>query len=274
MEQLLPVKSIANARNLGGYSVAGGLRLKDGLLLRAAHLADATDADLQYLASLNVKKVIDLRKDVEKQDRLDRTIPGAEYVSLPIDAAGKDGIGATEEERKKLLEGKRFDVGRIIVIAAFNEKARRVARDMYPTLIMDSECQQQYARLFRLVIDTPDGAILFHCTQGKDRTGIASALLLAALGASRETIVADFDFTNKIYAEDVKRHSRRVRLLGGGEEEIATVKSFIGANTDNFNKALDMIDNQFGSIENYLKGPMQLTDKDIATLRERYLTAE
>ena len=63
-----------------------------------------------------------------------------------------------------------------------------------------------------------------------------------------------------------------MKLFGGKEEELAVVKAFIGANTENFVKALDAIDAQYGSMEAYLKGPMGLTENDIITLRNRYLT--
>ena len=139
------------------------------------------------------------------------------------------------------------------------------------TLLFDPDCQQQFARFFRLVLETDHGAVLFHCTQGKDRTGIASALLLAALGADRETIVADFDATNRVYEKDVRKYSRRVKFWGGKEEEVGVVKAFLGCNTENFIKALDRIDQEFGSLQAYLKGPIGLTDADIQTLRERYL---
>jgi len=142
---------------------------------------------------------------------------------------------------------------------------------MYPTMLFDPACQRQFAEFFRLVLETEKGAVLYHCTQGKDRTGIASALLMAALGASREAIVADFDATNRVYAKDVKKYSRRVRFLGGKDEELAVVKAILGCNTVNFILALDRMDREFGSIETYLKGPMGLTDDAIRTLRERYL---
>ena len=80
----------------------------------------------------------------------------------------------------------------------------------------------------------------------------------------------DFDATNKVYEKDVKKYVRRVKRLGGKEAEIATVKAFLGANTENFVKALDTIDAQYGSLDAYLKGPIGLSDSDIAILRERY----
>lgn len=270
-QQFLPVKGILNARDLGGYEVPGGYSIKTGMLLRTAHLADATSTDIDYIESLGIGTVVDFRREDEKKGKVDRHIRGARCVSLPIDASGPVYANATEEEKKKVFGRKKFDVNKIILIVAFNEKAKGVARDMYPTILNYPDCQRQMAAFLRLVVDKGDKPILFHCTQGKDRTGIASALILAALGASRETIIADFDATNLIYARDVKKYSRRVRFWGGKDEEISVVKSFLGANTENFVKALDAIDLEYGSIEAYLKGPMGLSDADIRILRERYL---
>lgn len=270
-QQFLPVKGIVNARDLGGYTMLDGRIVESRRLLRAAHLADATDEDIRNLERLPVTVVIDFRKEQEKVGKVDREVPGARYTSLPVDPSGNAMATATEEEKKKFSGQKKFDVKKVIVFAAFNKKAQAVAREMYPTLLFDPDCQQQFARFFRLVLETDHGAVLFHCTQGKDRTGIASALLLAALGADRETIVADFDATNRVYEKDVRKYSRRVKFLGGKEEEVGVVKAFLGCNTENFIKALDRIDQEFGSLQAYLKGPIGLTDADIQTLRERYL---
>ena len=83
--------------------------------------------------------------------------------------------------------------------------------------------------------------------------------------------MADFDATNRVYEKDVKKYTRRVKFWGGGEEETGVVKAFLGCNTDNFVKALDRIDQEYGSLEAYLKGPIELTDDDFKKLRERYL---
>ena len=270
-QQFIPVNGIINARDLGGYIMQDGRRLRDGMLLRSAHLADATDEDLQYLSSIPIAKVIDFRKDIEMNGKTDRMVPGAEYIRLEIDASGKIVSQATEDEKRLFTGNKQFDVKKFMVMAAFNPMAQRIAQQMYPNLTNDPECREQFRQFFRLILETTHGAILYHCTQGKDRTGFASALILAALGADRDTIVADFDATNRVYEEDVRQCCQNVRLMGGKENEIATVKSFLGANTDNFIKALESIDREFGTIEAYLKGPIGLTEQDILTLRERYL---
>ena len=270
-QQFIPVNGIINARDLGGYIIQDGRRLRDGMLIRSAHLADATDEDLQYLLSIPISKVIDFRKDIEMNGKTDRMVPGAEYIRLEIDASGKLVSQATEDEKRLFTGHKQFDVKKFMVMAAFNSMAQRIAQEMYPNLFFDPECQEQFREFFRLILETEKGAILYHCTQGKDRTGAASALILAALGADRETIIADFDATNRVYEADVRRCCRNVRLMGGKETELATVKTFLGANTENFIKVLDRIDREFGTMEAYLKGPIGLTDQDIFTLRERYL---
>ena len=261
-------QGIVNMRDLGAYMVSDSLHVRHGLIFRSAHLSDASSEDLQLLASLPLTKVIDFRLEPEKQGRTDRLPEGSEYIALPIDATGN---AAAQDAESKQASRKKFDIRKIIVMIAFNEQAQQVAKTMYHTLFFNSDCQAQYAQFFREVLATDSGAMLFHCSQGKDRTGVAAALLLAALGADKETIVTDFDATNAIYVDDIRKYTRRVRLFGGGEEEVAVVNAFIGVNTDNFVKELDEIVEQYGSMDNYLKGPIGLTDEDIKTLRDRYL---
>ena len=269
-QQFIPVKGIVNARDLGGYTTSDGRIIRSGLLIRAASLADATDADLNYLKQIPVAKVVDFRQDFELSGREDRIIPGAEYVRIPINS---NGNAMDDEETVGIKKQKKFDVRKLIMIAAFNKKAQQVARDLYPNMVTLESCQKRFARFLRILVDSFDsGAIFFHCTQGKDRTGLASAYILAALGVDRETIIADFDATNAVYAKDVRRLSRRVSFWGGKEDELGVVKAFIGANTENFIKTLDLIDIRYGSMENYLKGPLGLSDADIAILREKYLS--
>ena len=269
-EPFLPVQGIVNARDLGGYEGADGRTVRAGMLLRAASLADAKDTDLEYLASLPVKEVIDFRLDFELKGREDRMVPGADYTRIPVNSSA----GAKMEDDKdaeKIRNQKHFDINKVIMIAAFNDKAQAMAENLYPNMVFSEECQKQFASFLQRVVEAEDGAVLFHCTQGKDRTGLASAYLLAALGADRETIVRDFDLTNKVYENDVRKLSRRVRLFGGKEKEIAVIESFIGANTENFIKTLDRIEVQYGSLEEYLTGPLGLSPEDMETLRNRYL---
>ena len=266
-QQYLPVDGIVNARDLGGYPAAGGKTVRHGLLLRSASLAEAKEKDLSYLSGIPVGTVVDFRMDFELRGKEDKMIPGARYVRLPVNSSG---IDVADEDAKELSRHKSFDIRKFIMIAAFNKRAQKIAHEMYPIMVTDEDCQKQFAAFLQMVVHA-DSAILFHCTQGKDRAGLASAYILFALGVDRETIIKDFDATNAIYAKDVKRLSRRVRFFGGKDKEIETVKAFIGANTDNFIKVLDLIDSEYGSMLNYIQGPLGLSDNDIQRLKERYL---
>lgn len=266
-QQYLPVDGIVNARDLGGYQATDGKTVRHGLLLRSASLAEAKEKDLSYLSGIPVGTVVDFRMDFELRGKEDKMIPGARYVRLPVNSSG---IDVADEDAKELSRHKSFDIRIFIMIAAFNKRAQKIAHEMYPIMVTDEDCQKQFSAFLQMVVHA-DSAILFHCTQGKDRVGLASAYILSALGVDRETIIKDFDATNAIYAKDVKRLSRRVRFFGGKDKEIETVKAFIGANTDNFIKVLDLIDSEYGSMLNYIQGPLGLSDDDILRLKERYL---
>lgn len=261
----LPLSHVVNARDLGGYETTDGRIVKSGLLLRGASLAMATDTDLSLLADFPVVKVIDFRTDFEKKGKENKSLPEANYICLPIRPVD-DG-----DTPKEITKQKSFDISKIIMFAAFNETAKTIAKEMYPLMVFRPDCQRQFATFLREVVDTPEGAVFFHCTQGKDRTGLAAAFLLSALGVDRETIIADFDKTNQVYARDVRKYCRRVKFFGGKEEEMAVVKSLIGANTGNFVKTLDTINAKYGSMDTYLRNILGLTGADFETLRGRYL---
>lgn len=264
-DHFLPLQGVPNVRDLGGYKTADGMTIKKRMLIRGASLATAEDVDLTLLADFHVAKVIDLRTDFEKKGKENKALPGTDCISIPIQPF--DDGDAPEE----ITQNKSFDLSKLIMFAAFNEKAKVFAKKMYALLVVQPKCQKQFATFLREVINTPEGAIYFHCTQGKDRAGLAAAFLLSALGVDRETVIADFDKTNLVYAQDVQKFCSKVKLYGGGEDELAVVKSLIGANTENFINALDLINAKYGSMELYLRNVLGLTNTDFEILRKRYL---
>ena len=147
-----------------------------------------------------------------------------------------------------------------------------MAANMYPSLIRSEYSQLQYATFLRLIVESPeDGGVLWHCFQGKDRTGWGAAYLLFALGVDREEVIADFDLSNEAYRPLVERLDQEIIRRGGGEAEMEVVQAFMGVSTANFIRTLDLIDREFGGMMSYLHNELMLSPDDIHLLRRRFL---
>lgn len=260
--------NILNARDLGGIAGEGGRHVRPHRLLRTAHLHDASDNDIRRLQDeYNIARIFDFRSLGEAQALPDRDVPPATHHLLPtID------LRAERLTEQPIPQEAFLNLEKHIVNYAFLPQVKRMAADMYPSLIRSEYSQLQYAAFLRLIVETPDdGGILWHCFQGKDRTGWGAAWLLFALGAGREDVIEDFDLSNGAYREWVDLLCRDVIAKGGGEEEMEVIRAFMGVSTRNFIRTLDIIDSEFGGIQAYLANQLMLAPSDIRTLRNRFL---
>ena len=258
--------NIVNARDLGGIRI-GNKVVREGLLLRTAHLHDASPEDIRKLSEhYHLRRIFDFRSYPEATLQPDSPVPGAEYLQLPtLD------LSAEKETGDAMPEEMWVNLDRHIVRLSFMKLFQQKARDLYPSLILSEYSQLQYASFLNLILETPEGAVLWHCSQGKDRTGIGAALILGALGADRDTIVKDFDRSNDSYRPLVEKLCADVEAAGGGEEEKEVVRAFMGVSVRNFCRALDILEANWGSIPGYLEEQMDIDEQDLETLRARYL---
>lgn len=185
----LPLAGAANVRDLSGLPVAGGV-VAAARVLRGDALGTLTDGDLAQLTALGVGDVVDLRSPAEVAAHgADRIPAGARHHLIPLlddtTAALSTALSAAlSAGDTATLRGMLGD-GRAEAIALAG-----------PSRQLDSPVARAgYARLLALIAEAPR-ALLFHCTAGKDRTGVASALLLGLLGADEQTIVADYLASN------------------------------------------------------------------------------
>lgn len=259
---------IDNARDLGGIAGAGGRVIRSHRLLRTAHLHDATDADIERLKKeYNLCRIFDFRSMGEFQAIPDREIEGVQHHLLPtID------MRAEQQTGKPIPDEAFLELDRHIVNYSFYPEVQMMAANMYPSLIRSEFSQLQYAAFLRLIIEAPeDGGILWHCAQGKDRTGWGAAFLMFALGVERDTVIADFDLSNEAYRPIVNKLNADVLERGGGEAEMAVIQAFMGVSTPNFISTLNLIDREFGGMTDYLHEILCLSHDDIDILRKRYL---
>lgn len=261
--QSIGLKTVANARELGGYRMTDGRTIRHGLLIRGGSLAYVSPTELDRLSGeFHIARVFDFRTSMEVKRSPDLIIEGAERIWLP----------AFDEEKMSMAklalpEEAYANLGIWLVSHASEQSVQDVARNMYSYMVSNEFTQIQYAGFFQNILNIVSGAIYWHCSQGKDRTGLGAALLLAALGADRELIMTDFTISDEVYRKEVDSVSSMVST----EEEREVVRTFVGVNPRYFAAALDLIERDYGSLTNYLKGPICLTDNDIATLRHRYL---
>ena len=257
---------IFNSRDLGGIPAAGR-QVRYGRLLRTAQLNDPTPEDVRILTEeYHLRRIFDFRSYEEAQAVPDAPIPGAEHTLLPtLDQEAERRSGEAVPAQVWL------ELPSQIVRLSFTELFQKKARELYPSLVLSEFSQLQYAAFLNLILETPEGAVLWHCSQGKDRTGIGAAFLLSALGADRDAIIADFDRSNAEYEPLVTRLCAEVEALGGGEKEKDVIRAFMGVSTRNFIATLDLIDTRWGSMENYLNTLLGISREDMLLLRDRYL---
>ena len=238
----------SNFRDLGGYPAAGGKHVKWGHIYRSADISKLTDSDLQALQSRHVALVCDLRGPQEYAQAPDRLPAGARRLELP---AGSEKIDP------RLLSG------------AVSLNRDSLMRAVYTNT---SFFGAKYKPMFDELLTLPgDEALLFHCTAGKDRTGIGAALVLSALGVDRQTILQDYAATDVYWQAGREQSVQRMTQAGMSADAVAALRPMLAANPAYLAGTFAAIDKQYGSVDNYLTTEMGLTPKKRATLRHKYL---
>ena len=268
-ERTIAFDGIENARELGGLVMQDGRTIRYGKLVRSGELSKASDADVALLKKrFALSDIFDFRFDKERSSKPDREIEGVTNTwlsTLPqafLAGFSSGRADSTTVQSANLLEA--------LASYAFHPKAQEMAQKLYPAIVMDTTSQKRYGEFLRGVLKA-DGGALWHCSQGKDRCGWGSAFVLAALGASRETIVEDFALSNVSYAPAIEALSAKIVEKGGGEAELGFIRAMIGVNVENFESTLDLIDSQYGSLQAYLEKALGFTAQEQESMKKKYL---
>ncbi|MFF2551327.1 tyrosine-protein phosphatase [Nocardia sp. NPDC058058] len=224
-DRSLNLQGVVNARDAGGYRTADGHTVRTGLVYRTGELTKATDSDLAVLASRNVKSVHDLRTTMEQQ------LMGVDKVPAGATEYHNDIIGQAPPQvmMSTLMAG----------------------TDLYRAFITAPGANEGFADVLRDIANNP-GAVLFHCTAGKDRTGWTSAVLLTILGVDRDTVTYDY-------------------LLSNYYRGASDTDALNGVNAAALNSAFDQANQSYGSFDNYVRDGLKLSDSDIAALKAKLL---
>ena len=225
----IPLGRMYNLRDLGGYPVPGGETAWERLL-RGDNPEGLTEEDLRWLLDRGITTVVDLRSEAEtgrKPDQL-ASQPGFYYFHCPLLSEG-DGMPNLET-----------DVGQ-----------------GYFRMLDGSDL---VAKAMRTVAAAPAG-VLFHCTAGKDRTGLLASLLLGLAGAERTELLADYQVSETYLADVIRQIKARVPDLS----------AFAGASKAEYlSGCLDLLEEKYGSIPGYLRA-IGLTEGELTALRGKLL---
>ena len=272
--QSIGLEGVGNARDLGGYPAGDGRTVKWGAFLRTAALGGATEGDIQRLKDVyHLSVVADLRMTSEIEGAPDPEIDGVKYLHLGImdeEALAEKRANLRPEDVEDLDMTDKLDRLKL----AF--RLGIVGDQMYIDFLSAETGRTGYARMFREILDMPeDGALLFHCTQGKDRTGCAAMLILSALGVDEDTILQDYMLTNTFNAELIESERKMLIDWGVDDAELDTYMIAMDAvNIQYMINALDWMKANYGSALGYITAELGVTDDEIEMLRDRYLEEE
>ena len=261
---------VRNARELGGFPV-GTKVVKKGVLIRTGTLEHAREDAIRVLSErYHVQAVIDFRMTGEVRKAPDPEVPGAKNIHLPViefeDYITK--LGDPELARHYMSQKMSREE---IVEVAFRHGL--IGPEMYLFFLMGEKGKKAYHEFFQtlLAADPKNGAVLWHCTDGKDRAGLASALLLAALGASEETILEDYLLTNAYHASMLEKVREKLASAEIAPEMMDVLLFAAGGAIENYLlRAFEGMDKEFGGINGYLNEALKLTKSDIGELRKKY----
>lgn len=249
----LPFERVHNFRDLGGYLGASQRTVSWGSLFRSAQLSGMTEKDHALFRELGVELVFDFRRDDEREREptpINAAI--AELISLAITPGSADGLWS------ELARGRATADDMVLLMEAIN-------RD----LILNQAAS--YRQLFERLLQSKK-RVLIHCAAGKDRTGVAAALLLSALGVDRATIMQDYLLTNHFLPLETELERMLSRFAQAGNAPVAAaLRPVLEARESYLAAAFATIDEHFGSTSTYLHEQLGMGPQELAQLRVWYL---
>lgn len=258
-----------NARDLGGIETMDGRVLKSGRLIRSGMLSRLDDNDISYLKNTGLRTVVDFRTLAERLQKPDRLPEGTEYIICPILEDKAEGITRDKPETEDEEAQRTVKMAQRLMERDPDGAAQM--RSLYPVMVTLEHSVQHYRQFFEILLRHEEGALLYHCTMGKDRVGTATALILSALGVSRETIFTDYLITRTRCAPGTERLVNNCKRYTDDAATLEFIRTLDTVQEDFLGAALDAIEDNYGGMDNFLREQMALDGEKLARLRELYL---
>ncbi|MDF7682953.1 tyrosine-protein phosphatase [Lactobacillus sp. ESL0679] len=256
---VLPVLSVRNPRDLGGYRGFENRKIKKHRLLRTGNISKVTVQDQQFLLDYGLKKIIDLRSPAECEINPDKTLAGVEHYQLPLGIEDNTSGGGSQIEENKAKYRQDQYAGLKMMCARYRKH------------ILNKSSQDSFHQILQLIASQDQGAILYHCSEGKDRTGLVTLLILHILGVDPETIRQDYLYSNYMLNEYRAVRDRRFKQRGENDKFRANMR-VLGSVSDAFlDTSLITINEVYGGLDAYLEQAVGITAQVQDDIRNKYL---
>ncbi len=248
--RVIPLEGQSNFRDLGGYETTDGRYVKWGMIFRSGELSRLTAADYHRISALHVRTVYDLRDQNERAGQPTHWDAG----SVRVFASAKS---STVSSTMATLSDPNLNAA----------SARAALAEFYGQ--MPGLYASEYRAIFHELL-AGDAPLLLHCTAGKDRSGLASALILSALGVPRTIIVQDYELTDQLLkapsgAPQTEFMKRFLRLAPDVQH------AMMSADPKYLEAAYAAIESQYGSLDHYFAKALDIGPAQIKRLRALYL---
>jgi protein-tyrosine phosphatase len=254
-ERLVPLEGTLNCRDLGGYKGVDGRTVRWGHVYRSDNLANLTPADVEHLSRIGVRTLVDFRHDVEVTNAPTPALaPDVDVLRLPI--------GGEAAEGREMLDR--------VLAGEFDGLDAEWFADIYVQMLEFGA--REFGTVVELAADPERHALLFHCTAGKDRTGVASALILRELGVPDDAVLDDYELTTQ-YRSGRRLAELRPRFDEAGID-LEKFLPFFTAQREVLAAALADIDDRWGGTAGFLTGPGGVDPDTLDRLRDTLLDGE
>jgi protein-tyrosine phosphatase len=255
--RILSFSGIHNFRDYGDYATRGGTRIKRAALFRSSQHRDATADDLAKLESLSIATIIDLRGDYERSAY---PCPRPQNFDATVLFAEGDTAGNGPHNREAVRDLKTANQAHAAMVT------------LYENMPFRSPLIAVY-RLYFAALATQAGPSLLHCLAGKDRTGIAVALLHDMLGVHPDDIMADYLLTNEAGNVEARiaAGAEAVRGSFGPQMEDDAVRTLMSVHPDFLETAFATIREKHGSLGDYCTNVLGVTPQTKETIKAALL---
>jgi protein-tyrosine phosphatase len=240
-----------NFRDLGGYATEDGRRVRWGKIYRSGMMNHLSDIAHARMAQLGIRYICDLRTTREQREA------PTQWKAAGVKDYWSRDYEHSDADLRRMMSGKGFTA----------DESYAMMKSNYRTLAYEQA--EAYRQLFHRISEGNVPAI-FNCSAGKDRTGVAAALLLSLLGVPRETILDDYELTNETIARDLQTLRARGRLLVEWSEHEA-LKPMIRADRDYLLQMFDAVEEKNGSVEKFLHDELGVDSRRRDAIRTEML---